>query len=67
MTAPLDGDQNAVLLHQFRNKLSIIVGFCDLLLNDLPAADPKKAEVTEIRRAGLAAIALLPELSSRMK
>jgi hypothetical protein len=67
MTASIDADQNAVLLHQLRNKLSIIVGFCDLLLSDLSVADPKKAEVNEIRSAGLAALALLPELSSRMK
>jgi len=34
------------LLHQFKNHLSIIVGFCDLLLGELPEADPKRAETS---------------------
>ena len=53
------------LLHDFNNHLSVIVGFCDLLLNDLPADDPKRADILEMRKAGEAVRALLPELSDR--
>lgn len=55
------------LLHQFKNHLSVIVGFCDLLVRDLPQDDPKRQDVLEIRRAGLAAINMLPELSDRIR
>ena len=53
------------LLHEFNNHLSVIIGFCDLLLNDLPADDPKRADVLEMRKAGDAARALLPKFSNR--
>ncbi len=55
------------LLHEFKNHLSVIVGFCDLLLNDLREDDPKRADILEVLKAGHAAIALLPELSERLR
>ena len=55
------------LLHQFKNHLSVVVGFCDLLLRELPEDDPKRTDILEIRKAGHAAIALIPELSERMR
>ena len=54
------------LLHQFKNQLGIIIGFCDLLLLDLPPSDAKHADLLEIRKAANTALALLPELASRM-
>lgn len=56
-----------LLLHEFKNHLSVIVGFCDLLLRDLPEHDPKRTDILEMRKAGHAVIALLPELSARMR
>lgn len=55
------------LLHEFRNHLSVVIGFCDILLHDLSQDDPKRADLLEMRKAGEAAIALLPELSARMR
>ena len=55
------------LLHEFKNHLSVIIGFCDLLLSELREDDPKRADVLEVRKAGHAAIALLPELSERLR
>lgn len=55
------------LLHQFKNHLFVVVGFCDLLLRDLPEGDPKRADILEMQKASTAAIALLPELSARMR
>lgn len=55
----LDGEQ---LVHEFKNHLSVIVGFCDVLLRELPDDDPKHADVAEIQRAALAVVALLPQI-----
>jgi hypothetical protein len=54
------------LLHQFKNHLAIIVGFCDLLLIELPATDRNHEDIQEIKKAAEAAIALLPQLSKRL-
>ena len=55
------------VLHEFKNHLAIVVGFCDLLLAALPPDDPRHADVLEIHKAGFAAMALVPELAKRMR
>ena len=60
------GEDETPLMHEFKNHLSVIVGFCDLLLRDLPEGDRRRADILEIRKAAQAAIALLPELSERL-
>lgn len=70
MTEPSPADEitrHDPLLHAFRNHLSAIVGFCDLLLRELPEGDPKRADVLEMHKAGHAAINLLPQLSARIR
>ena len=57
----------ASVLHDLKNHLSIVVGFCEIVLNDLPETDPKRDDLLEIRKAGDAAMALLPELSKRIR
>jgi hypothetical protein len=54
-------------LHQLRNHLSIIMGFCDLLLGDLTNDDPKRKDILEVRKAGQAALDTLPRLATRMR
>ena len=61
------GEHDTPVMHEFKNHLAVILGFCDLLLRDVPEDDPKRADILEIRKAGQAAIALLPELSERMR
>ena len=61
------GGEDDSLMHAFKNHLSVIIGFCDLLLRDLPEGDPKRADILEMRKAGRSAIALLPQLSERMR
>ena len=65
MTA--SGEDDTPLMHEFKNHLSVIIGFCDLLLSDLPEGDPKRADIVEMRKAGRSAMALLPQLSERMR
>ena len=60
-------DHEPPQLHQLKNHLSIIVGFCDLLLGDLTDDDPKRVDIHEIRKAGQAALDLIPDISSRMR
>ena len=55
------------LVHQLKNHLSIVIGFCDLLLSDLPTDDPKRVDIQEVRKAGQAALDLIPDLSARMR
>ena len=57
----------ADLIHQFKNHLSIIVGFCDLLLSEVSDGDAHKPDLIEIQKAAYAAMALVPELSKRFK
>jgi hypothetical protein len=66
MTPP-DEAVDSPLLHQLKNHLSIVIGFCDLLLGDLPPDDPKRVDIQEMRKAGQAALDLIPDLSARMR
>jgi hypothetical protein len=66
MTAPEDV-VDSPLLHQLKNHLSIVLGFCDLLLEDMAQDDPKRFDIQEMRKAGQAALDLLPDLSARMR
>ena len=54
-------------LHQLKNHLSIIIGFCDLLLGDLADDDPKRVDILEMRKAGQAALDLIPDIATRMR
>ena len=60
-------DREPDLLHKFKNHLGIIVGFCDLLVDELPEGDPKRKDILEIHKAGRAAMALVPELAKRLR
>ena len=54
-------------IHQLKNHLSIIIGFCDLLLSELASDDPKREDIQEMRKAGQAALDLLPNVTARMQ
>lgn len=50
---------DTALEHALKNYLAIIVGYADLLLDDLPPGDPRIDDVREIQSAAKAATALL--------
>jgi hypothetical protein len=50
---------NDKLRHDFKNHLGIILGFVDLLLEDVPPDDPKRSDLEQIQRAANAALDLL--------
>jgi hypothetical protein len=56
---------DALVLHQLKNHLSVVVSFCDLLLQELQKDDPNYADILEVRQAGRAALELVPKLSPR--
>lgn len=45
--------------HELKNHLAIILGYADLLLEEMPADDPRTEDLTEIHKAATAAVALL--------
>ncbi|MSO31089.1 MAG: hypothetical protein EXQ48_09165 [Acidobacteria bacterium] len=55
------------LVHEFKNHLAVIVGFCDLLLRELPDGDPRREDILQMHKAGHDAIALLPRLTTHMR
>ena len=46
-------------VHDMKNMLGIVIGYSTLLFDEIPAGDPKRDDVDEIRRAGEGALALL--------
>ena len=49
-------------LHDIRNQLSIIVGFCELLLQEIPKHDRKHADLLEVSKAANTAVTLLEDM-----
>jgi hypothetical protein len=45
--------------HTLTNYLAIILGFSELLLQDLPAGDPRRTDLEEIHKAATAALQLV--------
>lgn len=45
--------------HTLTNYLAIILGFTELLLQDLPPDDPRRVDLEEIHRAATAALQLV--------
>ena len=46
-------------VHDMKNMLGIVIGYSNLLFDEIPAGDPKRDDIDEIRRAGESALALL--------
>ena len=46
-------------VHDMKNMLGIVIGYANLVLDGMPADDPKRGDVDEIRKAGESALALL--------
>ena len=53
----MDADRKFV--HDMKNLMGIIIGYSNLLLDEMPPDDPKRSDLAEIRNAGESAIVLL--------
>ena len=51
-------------VHDMKNQLGIVIGYANLLLDDMPADDPRRGDVDEIRKAGESALRLLEDGSA---
>ena len=51
-------------VHRLKNQLAIILGFCELLLNELPEGDPHRPDVIRIQDAGRSALGELPAIAA---
>jgi signal transduction histidine kinase len=47
--------------HDLRNQLGIVLGFSDLILEELPVDDPRRPEIQEIHAAATRALELLAQ------
>jgi hypothetical protein len=50
------------VVHRLKNKLAIILGFCDLLANEMPEDDKHRPDVLQIQQAAREALLELPPL-----
>lgn len=48
--------------HDFNNLLTVILGFCEIVIDDLPADDRHQEDLCEIQKAGLSATHLTRQL-----
>jgi hypothetical protein len=55
------------VIHRLKNHMCIIVGFCDLLVAEFPADDRRRADLMEIYKAARDAMAMMDELSARIR
>jgi hypothetical protein len=55
------------VIHRLKNHIAIIVGFCDLLLAEVPDDDPRRADLLEVHKAGRDAMALIPEVERHVR
>ncbi len=54
------------LLHAFKNQLSIVDGFCELILTNSPTDSQDRRDVLKIQGANRAALDLLAEVERRL-
>jgi two-component system cell cycle sensor histidine kinase/response regulator CckA len=52
------------LTHDLNNQLSIILGFCELLLESTPDEDPRRTDILEIDKAARMATSLVSAIFS---
>jgi uncharacterized protein (DUF2342 family) len=58
---------NEQLVHQLKNHLAIIVGFCDLVIADTLDDDPRMQDLRELHDAARQAMAAMPEVARRLR
>jgi hypothetical protein len=53
---------DSVKIHRLKNQLAIILGFCELLIEDLAEGDQRRTDLLQIQQAAKSALAELPPL-----
>lgn len=52
-------DVDSEFEHALRNQIAIVIGYCEVLLDEAPADSPLRADLTEILKAANAAMQML--------
>ena len=55
------------VIHRLKNYLCIVVGFCELILEDFPQDDRRRGDLLEVQKAARDAVAMMPEVSRHMR
>jgi signal transduction histidine kinase len=58
-------DTDRKFVHDMKNLMGIIIGYSNLLLDEMPPDDPKRSDLAEIRSAGQNALVLLSDRDDR--
>lgn len=53
-----------VFVHDMKNHLAVILGYANMLIEELPETDPHREDANQIYKAGEHAMALLAKLPS---
>ena len=61
-TPPESSAPDDPVRHALKNHLSVVIGFCDLLLRDFPADTGPGQDIAEVRRSAHAALELVNRL-----
>ena len=56
--------ERRAFVHDMKNMLGIIIGYSNLLLDEIADGDPKRRDIEEIRKAAEGALALLRTMSA---
>jgi hypothetical protein len=59
--------ESAEIVHGLKNQLCIILGFCELLMDDAANDERRRADLQEIHKAAARAIEMTAEVSSRLR
>lgn len=59
--------EDSEVIHRLRNHLAIIVGFADLVVAESSEDDPRRADLMDIQKAARDAMAMLPEVDTRLQ
>jgi len=52
-------------VHDMKNLLGIVIGYANLLLDETPPDEPRRADLDEIRKAAEGALALLEKSAAQ--
>jgi len=52
-------------VHRLKNQLAIILGFCELLLEDMPDDEVRRGDIAQIQQAARTALEQLPPLPAQ--
>jgi hypothetical protein len=58
-------DEDRKFAHDMKNLMGIVIGYSNLLLDELPPEDARRTDVEEIRKAGEQGIVLLNDWNAR--